>query len=284
MTTTQETKAKRTLTPTSSHRYLGIAHLVRNISGPDHGSADPPHGVSLPTVHGLFDQLVGMISGPCQELCVVAEENLDALPGPARAFGRVHAGRQPEGDSGMAQVLGSFRQTQRVLVQGESCLSGPSPGNAVGRVVDVVPCLVLEDPTIGGDTEPGDVVEEHPHKNRWDGNRLGSAAFQLVDFMYCPVVRPLLSRSHNSTFEVEQPPARRGKSTLGLLEVNHLRRPHAGVVHAAEEGVRVRPASGQQPYSFQKSRHLDGVGHAIGVDFVVHLWSGPPQADERVVG
>ncbi|MEU1768859.1 hypothetical protein, partial [Streptomyces rimosus] len=49
-----------------------------------------------PPAHRFLNQMVGVIPSLGEELGVVAEQHLDALPGPASALGRVDAGRQPE--------------------------------------------------------------------------------------------------------------------------------------------------------------------------------------------
>jgi hypothetical protein len=58
-----------------------------------------------------------------QELGVVAEEDLDALPGSARALCGVDAGGQPERDAGVPQVVGALRQLKGVLVERKNSLT-----------------------------------------------------------------------------------------------------------------------------------------------------------------
>ncbi|WP_314614919.1 hypothetical protein [Streptomyces stackebrandtii] len=47
-----------------------------------------------------------MLLQTVQELGVVLEEHLDALACPARAFGRIHTGVQPERDTGVPEAIG----------------------------------------------------------------------------------------------------------------------------------------------------------------------------------
>ncbi|MFJ1990751.1 hypothetical protein [Streptomyces asiaticus] len=64
-----------------------------------------------------------MIPGFGQELGVMAEQELDALPGPARALRGVDSGSQPERDACMAQAIGTLREFQRVLIKGRVALT-----------------------------------------------------------------------------------------------------------------------------------------------------------------
>ncbi|MER8161663.1 hypothetical protein [Streptomyces sp. NPDC094472] len=80
-----------------------------------------------------------MIPGFGQELGVMAEQNLNALPGPARALRGVDSGSQPEQDACMAQVIGTLRAFHRLLVKGESSLTRSPPRKAMRRGFDVVP-------------------------------------------------------------------------------------------------------------------------------------------------
>ncbi|MBH5338491.1 hypothetical protein IHE55_28365 [Streptomyces pactum] len=52
-----------------------------------------------------------------EERGVEAEEDLDALAGPARALGRVNTGGQPEGDARMTQVVRPPREFKGQLVE-----------------------------------------------------------------------------------------------------------------------------------------------------------------------
>ncbi|MGW1193473.1 hypothetical protein, partial [Streptomyces sp. NPDC002559] len=61
------------------------------------------------------------------ELGVVAEEDLDALSGSARALGRVELRGQPERDAGAAQVVRAVRRLKDVLVKGGSGVTRSSP-------------------------------------------------------------------------------------------------------------------------------------------------------------
>jgi hypothetical protein len=58
-----------------------------------------------------------------QELGVVAEEDLDALPGSARALWGVDAGGRPERDAGLPQVVIALRQLKGVLVERKNRLT-----------------------------------------------------------------------------------------------------------------------------------------------------------------
>lgn len=90
----------------------------------------------------------------------------------------------------------------------ESGLPRTPPGDAVGSGVDVVTGGVPEDPAVSGYPESGDVLNEHPHEHRRDGNRtsgLGGATLQRVRFMDSSVVRPVLSRGDDASFEIVQP-------------------------------------------------------------------------------
>ncbi|WP_150136052.1 hypothetical protein [Streptomyces hyaluromycini] len=94
-----------------------------------------------------------MVPRISQELGVVAEEDLDALPSPARTLCGVDAGGQPERDAGVAQVVGTLGQVKGVLVKRKNSLTRSPPGDAVRRGVDVVPLCVAEQAPVACNAE-----------------------------------------------------------------------------------------------------------------------------------
>lgn len=106
-----------------------------------------------------------------QELGVVAEGDLDALSGSARALGGVDFGGQPERDAGVAQVVGALRQLKGVLVEGESGLTRSPSGNAARRGIDVVPRCVAEETSVGCHSKGSYVLAQHADEHWWDRNR-----------------------------------------------------------------------------------------------------------------
>ncbi len=166
------------LLPPMSHPYTRPDQPFRAIRGP-HSRSVP--GCCLraagPPAHRFLNQMVGVTTSPSEELGVVAEQHLNALPGPASALGGIDAGRQP-------CPPGCDRDGRRAPRRSVRCV------RAARRRTTVV---------------SGPAGWPWPH------------AVQGVDFIGTPVVRPLLTRCDRATSGVEQAPAgRRGRSTALL--------------------------------------------------------------------
>ncbi len=128
-------------------------------------------GHPVPLAQRLVDQLVCVLLDAVEELRVVAEENLDALPRPPGALRGIDTGVQPEGDTGVPEAVGPFDKPRGQLHPGQSRPPRSRPRPPVGRGLYVIALGVTEQPAVIRYAEALNVLPQPLHEHRRYRNR-----------------------------------------------------------------------------------------------------------------